>query len=76
MVTNVYYEGVCVCLSLTSHQQLRPYGDGFTTKSRSTDWRSQIEPGTPCFTRQVVYPPHHSGNEGVVISILMLFTNT
>ena len=50
-------------LSLTSHQQLRSYGDGTTAYSLI---RQTGEVGDracdPWFTRQVTYPLHHSGS--------------
>ena len=52
-----------LCLCLTSHQQLRSYGDGATALSLI---RQTGEAGNqtcdPWFTRQALYPLHHSGS--------------
>ena len=49
-----------LCLFLTSHQQLRSYRDWVRLKSRPTDWWTGDRSCDPWFTRQVVYPLHHS----------------
>ena len=52
-----------LCLCLTSHQQLRSYSDGATAESLI---RQTGEAGNrtcdPWFTRQAVYPLHHSSS--------------
>ena len=52
-----------LCLCLTSHQQLRSYGDGATAESliRQTD-EAGNRTCDPWFTRQAVYSLHHSGS--------------
>ena len=52
-----------LCLCLTSHQQLRSYGDRATAYSliRQTG-EARDRTCHPWFTRQAVYPVHHSGS--------------
>ena len=51
---NIFLLLLLVCLFLTSHQQLRSYGDPrLKAGNRSCD---------PRFTRQAVYPLHQSGS--------------
>ena len=69
--THMNIRSDALCLSLTSHQQLRSYGDGATAYSliRRTD-EAGDRTCDPWFTRQVTYPLHHSG------SVLMLSSQT
>ena len=60
-LTETFFLMLCLCL--TSHQQQRSYGDGATAKSLI--WQTGEAGNRTCdpwFTRQAVYPLHHSGS--------------
>ena len=49
-------------MCLTSHQQLRSYGEGHGLESHLTDLRSGGSNSGPLGTRREVYPLHHSSS--------------
>ena len=62
-----------LCLCLRSHQQLRSYGDKATALSliRQTG-KAGNQTCNPCFTRQTVYPLHHSGESNCSFEYVLI----